>query len=133
MADNRIIFFDGVCNLCNGAVDFIIKHDKKAAFKLAALQSEEANNFLRQEQTEKLDSIVLYDNGKLFTKSTAALRIAKELGFPWRIFQIFLIIPKILRDPVYDLIAQYRYKLFGKRDTCRLPSEETKSRFLSNP
>ena len=130
MGGERIIFFDGVCNLCNGAVQFIIKRDPKAKFKFAPLQSTQAEQILTEELRDTLDSIVFYDKGKEYTKSTAALHIAKELSGPWRLFLVFKILPKRFRDWVYDLIAKKRYKWFGKRDSCMLPTPELKNRFL---
>ena len=130
MREERIIFFDGVCNLCNGAVQFIIKRDPSAKFKFAPLQSTQADQLLSEKLTKSLDSIVLYDGGKEYTKSTAALNIAKELSGPWRLFLVFKILPKKVRDWVYDLVASKRYKWFGKRDHCMLPTPELKKRFL---
>lgn len=128
----QIILFDGVCNFCNFWVDFVIKRDKKDLFKFAALQSEKA-----KELTEKfnfditsLDTFILIVGDKLYTKSTAALLVCKELKSPIKILYPLTILPKFLRDFVYDLIAKNRYKLFGKRDSCRVPTEEEKLKFL---
>ena len=132
MSVEKIIFFDGVCNLCNGAVNFIIDRDPEAKFKFAALQSEVAKKKLPQERVQHVDSIVLLKQGKTFIKSEAALLIAKELKFPWSMFQVFLIIPKFLRDPLYNFIAKRRYKWFGKKDTCRIPTPELQDRFVTD-
>ncbi|GAB3330539.1 thiol-disulfide oxidoreductase DCC family protein [Marivirga atlantica] len=132
MSVEKIIFFDGVCNLCNGAVNFIIDCDPDAKFKFAALQSEVAKKKLPQERVQHVDSIVLLKQGKTFIKSEAALLIAKELKFPWSMFQVFLIIPKFFRDPLYNFIAKRRYKWFGKKDTCRIPTPELQDRFVTD-
>ncbi|WP_226388829.1 thiol-disulfide oxidoreductase DCC family protein [Penaeicola halotolerans] len=127
-----IILFDGVCNLCNGAINFIIDHDPKAYFKLGALQSDEGAALLEQYQIDRafLDSLVLIENGKVFTKSTGALRIAKKLSGAWPLLYGLIIIPPFIRNPIYDWIARNRYKWFGKRDQCRMPTPELKARFL---
>lgn len=125
-----IIFFDGVCNLCNGAINFIIDRDKKGYFKFAPLQSEIAKNYVSQSVIENTDSIIYQDSGQLYTKSTAALKIARHLDGSWKGFYAFIIIPKFIRDFVYDLIAKNRYNWFGKRDSCRMPTQDIKNRFL---
>ncbi|WKV12573.1 thiol-disulfide oxidoreductase DCC family protein [Marivirga harenae] len=125
-----IIFFDGVCNLCNGAVNFIIDHDKKGHFKFAPLQSNAAEKHVPLSIRENTDSILLVDSNKIYSKSTAALKVAKNLNGPWKALYIFIIFPKFVRDFVYDQISRNRYKWFGKRDTCRMPSEEIKNRFV---
>lgn len=126
----RIIFFDGVCNLCNGAVNFVIERDPNSLFKLAPLQSDIAVNYLDEDRISSLDSIVLYENGKIYEKSTAALRIAKKLNGAWFLLYAFIIIPPFIRNFIYDIIAKHRYKWFGKSDTCRMPSQNIKDRFL---
>ncbi len=130
MTHKRIIFFDGVCNLCNGAVNFVIDRDPKGLFKLAPLQSEIATDYLDEGRISKLDSIVLYEDGKIYEKSTAALRIAKELNGAWFLLYAFIIIPPFIRNFLYNFIAKNRYKWFGKRETCRLPSQDIQDRFL---
>jgi predicted DCC family thiol-disulfide oxidoreductase YuxK len=129
-----IIFFDGVCNLCNSSVNFIIKHDKKKQFLFASLQSDAAKEILLQYNSKKinLDSIVLLDNGKLFEKSTAALRISKHLNYGLFLLYIFIIIPTFIRDYLYDYIAKNRYKWYGKKDSCMIPTKDLKSRFLES-
>lgn len=127
---SQIIFFDGICNLCNGTVDFIIKRDKKNSFRFASLQSEIAESYLPDPMLSSLSSIVLYADGKLYTESDAAIYIAAQLGGIWSIFKIFFIVPKFLRDGIYRLISKNRYKWFGKRNTCRLPTAEESLRFL---
>ncbi|MEO6169167.1 MAG: thiol-disulfide oxidoreductase DCC family protein [Chitinophagales bacterium] len=131
--NKTIILFDGVCNLCNGFVQFIIKRDKKERFVFGALQSERAKELLAEYQLpkEKMDSVVLIENGKVFTQSTAALRIAKKLDGGWSLTYAFIVIPKFLRDWIYGLIAKYRYKIFGKKDVCMVPTPEFKKRFIN--
>jgi predicted DCC family thiol-disulfide oxidoreductase YuxK len=125
-----IIFFDGVCNLCNGAVNFIIDRDKNAYFTFAPLQSSAAEKYIPKSLIEKTDSIILWDSGKIYSKSTAALKVAKKLDGLWKTFYSLMIFPKIIRDAVYNMIAKNRYKWFGKRQTCRMPSQDIKNRFL---
>ena len=125
-----IIFFDGLCNLCNGAINFIIDHDKNGRFKFAPLQSDVAEQYIPQYVRENSDSIILLDSGKIFSKSSAALKVAKQLDGLWKAFFVFMIFPKFIRDYVYDIIAKNRYKWFGKRETCRIPTDDIKNRFL---
>jgi predicted DCC family thiol-disulfide oxidoreductase YuxK len=125
-----IIFFDGVCNLCNGAINFIIDHDKKGYFKFAPLQSGVAKKFVPQSIMENTDSIILLESDKIYSKSTAALRVAKKLDGLWKAMYVLIIFPKFIRDYIYDFIAKNRYKWFGKRETCRMPTEDIKNRFL---
>jgi len=128
-----IILFDGYCNLCNASVQFIIKHDKKRHFLLASLQSDAATKILLQLNTESFknyDSIILVKDGKLYIKSTAALRIARKLNGIIKLAYIFIIIPRPLRDVVYDFIAKNRYKWFGKKQSCIIPNPEDIDRFL---
>lgn len=126
----KIVFFDGVCNLCNEAVDRIISNDYKKQLKVAPLQGETATKYLNSYQIKNLDSLIFYEDGDIFEKSTAALRIARYLDYPWGALSLFVIVPAFLRDPLYSLIAKNRYRLFGKKETCRLPSESEKQRFL---
>ena len=129
-----IILFDGVCNLCNTSVNFIIKKDKKNKFMFTSLQSDVAKKLLLQFNSKindnNLDSIVLIKQNKIYYKSTAALIIGKELKFPYNLSFLFIIIPKFIRDFIYDVIAKNRYKWFGKKDTCIIPSEDELNRFL---
>lgn len=130
--ENDILLFDGVCNLCNGAVNFIIDHDPKSHFQFAALQSDFGQEKLEELgfNQEEFDSLVLLQNKKVYTKSSAALRIAKKLTFPYPLLYVFIILPPFLRDAAYNLIARNRYKWFGKRDSCRMPTPELRSRFV---
>lgn len=132
MAEPAIIIFDGVCNLCNKSVDFVIRRDKKRIFRYAANQSEAGAAILRQHGVEEGEqqTVYLLQNGKLYRRSTAALRIARRLPFPWFLGWTWMIFPRFLRDWVYKWIARNRYKWFGKKDTCRLPTPEERSLFL---
>ncbi len=125
----RIIFFDGVCSLCNGFVDFVIKRDSKNLFKFSSLQSGTATSVLGS--NFGLATIVFYDDGHQHIKSTAVLKILFQLGGGWTLFAIFASgIPVILRDLIYNFIAKNRYKFFGRRQTCRLPTETERKLFL---
>jgi len=128
-----IILFDGVCNFCNSSVNFIIRHDKKQRCKFAALQSD-VGKMLSQKHgidQSKIDSIILVENGNVYIKSSAILRITKNLNLLYPLLYGFIIIPKFIRDGVYDFIARNRYKWFGKKEACMIPSPEIKSRFIS--
>lgn len=129
----RIILFDGVCNLCNGSVHFILKHEKEPIFQFASIQSEVGKELLTWcGLPEHFDqAIVLIDDGKIDLGSTAALKIGGYLKFPWSFLaKAGLFVPKFLRDWVYRQIAQHRYQWFGKKDVCMLPTEPLKARFL---
>ena len=132
MQNHHIILFDGVCNFCNFWVNFIIDRDKDDIFKFAALQSEAGQKLLNKFnlKTEDFDTFILIDSEIYFTKSTAALKIARKLNYPVKVLYYFIFIPKFLRDLIYSLIAINRYKLFGKRDVCRVPTENEKEKFL---
>jgi len=123
-----IILFDGVCHFCNGAVQFIIKRDRKAYFQFASLQSSAGRILLSDHPG--MDSIVLIEDGQYFTESTAVLRIARNLDGIWKLAFIFQAIPKTFRDALYRYVAHYRYKWFGKSQTCMIPTEEMRKRFL---
>ena len=129
---NAIILFDGVCNFCNGSVNFIIERDKKSYFKFAPLQSAAGQELLDKHGINKAetDSVILIENEKVFTYSTAALRVAKNLDGAWSWFYAFIIVPKPIRDFFYKTFAKHRYKLFGKQDACMMPTPEIRARFL---
>ena len=128
----KIILFDGVCNLCNGAINFIIERDKKNVFKFATLDSQIAKDLSEKYSIDlsKVDSIILISNKKAFTKSSAALHIAKDLSAAWPLLYSFMVFPKFIRNAVYDFIAKNRYKWFGKKDSCMIPTPELKAKFL---
>jgi predicted DCC family thiol-disulfide oxidoreductase YuxK len=126
----KIIFFDGYCGLCNGFVDFILKFDKNAVFKFSPLQSEFAKTKLNQSDVEDLKSVVVIINDKTYRKAEAALKALAELGWPWKILLIFSLLPDKVLNLFYDLIAANRYRIFGKRETCRLPTPEERQRFI---
>ena len=131
--NKSIILFDGVCNLCNASVNFVIKHDKKAQFLFASFQSDAAKEILLQFNLENLNAgtVILVEGNKAYDKSTAALKIIKRLdGGGFKAIYAFFIIPKFFRDWIYSFIAQNRYKWFGKRESCMIPSHELKNRFL---
>ena len=120
-SEKHIILFDGICNLCNGAVNFILKRDKRKQFQFVALQSEKGEElFAKSEIAPETDSIILILNNQVYTESDAAIEIAKLLSAPWNWFSAFKIIPKKLRDGIYRWIAKNRYHWFGKRETCRI-------------
>ena len=127
-----VVLFDGVCNLCNGSVRFVIERDPHKHFQFAPLQSETATTLIggTANPLAMPDSIVLVDDGRLYVRSTAALRIARRLRFPWPLLWVFMVVPRPLRDWVYDVIARHRYGWFGKRDTCMVPTKEIRDRFL---
>ena len=122
------MLFDGVCNLCNGAVRFILARDPAARFQFASLQSEAARRLLGENAPE--ETIVLREGGKIYSQSTAALRIARELRFPWPLLYAFIVVPRPLRDAIYDWVARHRYQWFGKREVCMVPMPEVRGRFL---
>lgn len=127
--ESPVLFFDGVCNLCNSSVQFILKNDKKKIIKFASLQSEIAREYLN-DKLPLPDSIVFLEKGKIYTESSAALKIVPYLSAPYRLLRIFGILPKSLRDSAYRFIAKNRYRWFGKKDECLLPSPDYADRFL---
>lgn len=132
MKSSKIVLFDGICNLCNSSVQLIIQNDSKNLFQFASLQSDFGQKFLQKNNLphDAFTSILLIDGDKFYTKSEAALRIGKELKGIYKVSGILLWIPKFIRDFVYDFIAKNRYKWYGKRDSCWIPTEELKQKFL---
>jgi len=132
--DKFLILFDGVCNLCNSSVLYVIKRDTKNKFLFAPLQSEMGNEIIEEFKidTKKTDSILLFDptNHKIYHKSSAALRIANQLNYPTKLLSIFFIIPAILRNLVYNYIAKNRYKWFGRKDACMIPTPDLQAKFM---
>lgn len=130
-ANNAVLLFDGVCNLCNGFVQFVIRHDDQRYFRFAALQSEAGREMLQKAHFSDytIDTIVLVQNGKFYTRSTAALKILRHLDGFWPLAYAAIILPAFMRDFIYVLVAKNRYR-FGKRESCMLPTPELKARFL---
>jgi predicted DCC family thiol-disulfide oxidoreductase YuxK len=133
MHQQAIILFDGVCNLCNSVVKFVIKRDKNAYFNFASLQSNEGSKLLQEFHlpSKNLNSFILIENGKAYSKSTGALKVAKRLNTLWPLLYAFILIPKVVRDKIYDVVAVNRYKWFGKKEECILPTAQLKARFLN--
>ncbi len=127
-----IILFDGVCNLCNSSVQFVISHDPQHHFRFASLQSDFGQSVLRKFDlpTNSLQSFILLENNKIDTASTAALKVAKQLTRGWSLLYAFIIVPAFIRDAVYQLIAKNRYKWFGKKEICWIPSQELQHLFI---
>lgn len=127
-----VLLFDGVCNFCNDTVNTLIKIDRRGVIRYAPLQSETGQNMLDAfgYGGEQLSTIVLIVDGSIYTKSDATLQIAKHLGGLWHLFRIFKIVPRPIRNGVYDWIARNRYKWFGKKDACMIPTPDVRSRFL---
>jgi len=127
-----IVFFDGVCNLCNRSIDFILKRDSKKYFRFVSLQSKVANDLLEMEGVDKqnLGTIILLKSGKTFYRSDAILEILRQLKAPWPLLYVFKIVPRFVRDGLYNLVSKNRYQWFGKRNTCRIPSSKERAQFL---
>ncbi|HKW03130.1 MAG TPA: DCC1-like thiol-disulfide oxidoreductase family protein [Vicinamibacterales bacterium] len=117
----RVVLFDGVCNLCNGLVQFIIRRDPHARFKFAAMTSFED------------DTLVLVEDGRKYVRSDAVLRIARRLRAPWPLLYAFIVVPRPLRDWAYDIVARRRYRWFGRREACMVPTPELRARFVEYP
>jgi predicted DCC family thiol-disulfide oxidoreductase YuxK len=132
MENHKIVLFDGVCNFCNYWVNFAIRKDRNKKLRFAPLQGETARKLLLQHSINptSLSSVILIDDNKAWTQSSAAIRICKYLDGGWKLFYGFIIIPKFIRDPIYNFIARNRYKWFGKKENCMIPSPEVKERFL---
>ena len=131
---DRVLFFDGVCNLCNGMVQFVIRQDKRKRLHFATLQSDPGVRFLNAHglATEEIGTSVYWRNGQALTRSTGALNVARDVGGIWVLAYGSIILPRFIRDAVYDFIARNRFRWFGKRDTCMVPSPELKARFLEH-
>jgi predicted DCC family thiol-disulfide oxidoreductase YuxK len=130
--DYAIVLFDGVCNLCTSTVQFIIKRDPRGYFTFASLQSAIGNTLLEQHglQPDALDTFVVIEGSRCFTRSGAALRVAQQLSGGWSLLRILLLVPKPIRDWGYTIIARNRYRWFGRRETCMVPSRDILNRFL---
>lgn len=130
--NHAIVLFDGVCNFCNSRINFIIRHDKNDYFRFAPLQSEIAEKIFagKNIHTVSMDSFILVEHGKVYTRTSAALRIAKHLSGGWSLFFGFIIVPPFIRDIFYKIIANNRYKWWGKRESCMIPTPEERAKFL---
>ncbi len=133
-----VLLFDGVCNLCNAAVDFIIVRDSSARFRFASLQSDVAKRLLHDADPERGDALasslstsIVVAEGRVYTKSAAALQIVRRLDGAWPVLYAFIVVPRFIRDWVYDVVGKNRYRWFGKKDTCRIPTDAEAARFLS--
>jgi predicted DCC family thiol-disulfide oxidoreductase YuxK len=135
MSEPGIVIFDGHCNLCNGTVDFLLKRDRAGQLRFTANQNEAGKRILAENAAgfaggAPPDAIFLFEDGRLYASSTAALRIARRLPFPWKLAYAANVIPRSLRDPIYAWVARNRYRWFGKKETCRLPTPDERGRFL---
>jgi predicted DCC family thiol-disulfide oxidoreductase YuxK len=132
MRDTPVILFDGVCNLCNSSVQYVIKHDARKIFRFAALQSDAGQAILKQHNLSSTDfnSFILLQNNTVYTKSTAALLVAKQLDGIVKVLYGFIIVPAFIRNAVYNIIAKNRYRWFGKQTSCMMPTIDLQSRFL---
>ena len=132
LKNSPVVLFDGVCNLCEGSVRFIIERDPKGIFRFASLQSDAGKSLAEAHGADAshLNTMMLIENGRLYKRSTAALRIARRLRFPWSLGWIFIIVPPFIRDAIYNVISRNRYKWFGEKETCMIPTPELRERFL---
>lgn len=132
LKDKGIVLFDGVCNFCNNSVNFIIRKDNTDYFRFLALQSEKGKKIIERHNLdpENLQTIIFLEDGKIYTRSTAALRIARKLNGGWKLFYGFVIVPTFIRDIIYNVIAKHRYRWWGKQDSCMVPTPEVKKKFL---
>ncbi len=131
---HKILLFDGVCNLCNASVLFVIRRDKKKEIKYAAIQSKQGKMLLQQYHIEEayLGSLIFIEDGKVYLKSTGALRLCKYLKGLWPVLYLFIFVPPFIRNAVYDFVAKNRYQWFRKKETCMVPTVELKSLFLDD-
>lgn len=131
ISDHDLILFDGVCNFCNSSINFILKNDTNNRFKFASIQSDTGKLYIEKYQLQELDSIIVITHNKALIKSDAFLHILSKLGRIYSVSKIFKLVPLKIRNAVYDFIAQNRYKWFGKSNTCRIPTSEERSKFIS--
>ena len=129
---SQILLFDGVCNLCNATVQFVLKRDKNHHFKFASLQSKFGQEFLKKHNlnTANFNTFILIEDNSYSIKSAAILKVFKQLGDFWRTLYAFIIIPKIIRDSLYDVVARNRYSIFGKKKGCMIPNKKISARFI---
>lgn len=132
VSEKSIILFDGVCNLCNGFVNFLIARDKKNQFLFGSLQSAPAAEILSRfnASSAEMSTVILFEDNQLYTKSTAVLKIFRKMGGLWPTMYVFIILPKVIRDPFYQLIAKNRYRLFGRKEACMIPTPALKAKFI---
>ena len=132
MEEHPIILFDGICNFCNSAVNFVIRHDKRGRIRFAALQSVAGQALLARYQlpTSIFDTFIFLENGKVYTRSTAALRLSRYLSGAWPVFYGFIIVPEFIRNWLYNFVARNRYKWFGQKQSCMVPGPQIRQRFL---
>lgn len=132
VAEQSIILFDGVCNLCNGFVNFLIPRDEENRFQFGSLQSDKVKELLKQYHysSDNISTVLLIENRQLYSQSTAVLRIARKMNGAWPLLYGFMIIPRPIRDFLYNLIARNRYSLFGKKDSCMMPTPEWRAKFI---
>lgn len=130
----NVILFDGVCNLCSGFVQFVLKNEEQKNILFASLQSKAAQVILRENglPSHEMNTIVFIENEKIYTKSKAVLKIMDHMKYPWKSMVILKVFPSELSDYIYDLIAKHRYRILGKKDTCWIPTQELKARFLED-
>jgi predicted DCC family thiol-disulfide oxidoreductase YuxK len=131
MQNHPVILFDGVCNFCNGAINFVIRQDKKGQFKFAPLQSATAQQLLPHEDLKKFYSFILIEGSAVFKKSDAALKVLNGLPWYWKWTQVFWVVPRYIRNAIYGVIARNRYTWFGKKEQCMIPTPEIRDRFIS--
>ncbi len=128
---SSIVLFDGVCNFCNSAVNFIIRHDRANRFKFTPLQSDTGRELrAKYDIGENVDSVVLIEEGRAYAQSTAGLRIARGLGGIWSLAYVFIVVPTVIRDFFYKTFAKNRYRLFGKKEMCMMPTADVRERFV---
>lgn len=129
---NAIVMFDGVCNFCNSSINFIIRKDKEDYFRFLTLQSEKGKAIIERHHLdpENLQTVILLENGRIYTRSTAALRIVRHLKGGWKLLYAFVIVPPVIRDFVYNIIAKNRYRWWGKQEACMVPTQEVRKKFL---
>ena len=132
MADEPIVLYEGNCGLCDRWVSFIMAHDRRQSFRFATLESDVGRSLLRAHDLpiDTLDSFALVSDGQALQRSTAALQVLRQLGLPWSLLWVGVILPRFIRDPLYDYVASHRYRWFGQIDACRLPAPEERHRFL---
>lgn len=130
----KILFFDGYCTLCNNLIDWLIRHDKRHVLQFSSLQGETAKTYLpsayRVSEGQDVDTILYLREGKIYSRTRAVLHVLKDLGLPWAFASVFLILPSFSLDWGYRIVAKYRYKMFGKKETCRIPTKEEREKIL---